>query len=1104
MSKPHHGFPSGYFKIRSRLTGKCLEIKDGGTNRATPIITNNCHDGHHQLWYADKLGRVVSRLNGMALDIKGVNKANGATLHTWNTHGMKNQQWYVDSIGRIVSRLNQKSLSFDENNKGATPAYMWESINGPAQKWYFEKAQDSDRTVSLKKRYSGTQGVQKVPGDKILPAAGFTYQFWMKLDKFEGGKWKAIFSKSKDHANAKNRAPGIWIYPNELRFHLKTNTTKDWNEGIPNDPVYDIPLRKWINVAFTINGNRMEFYVDGNRTSTGKLKGHFNPNNSHLWIGHDNKSIHVRDLEYTNYVLNPEQIAKNMRSTDPRLADKPKKAIQGQGPTEDIPDLGVRITKFISNGSKSACPPHRARLGTGRSWCAKDETGNQYLEAVLDKEYHVKAIMTQGRSDANQWTKSYAIKYLSNGKWKSAGDTFKGNTDRHTIKTNKVDFNAQKVRFYPLTWNNWPSVRLGFDGVPLSQSKCARYKDQSVNGSTEMIRKANLDSYNQECRTISYYKHLEGLKKEQVKYEKLYELLNTTKKRNKDSVTAVKKIKEEMKAVQAKLKRTTLDLELAKAKKCPPMRQCLPVVNPVTTTSVKKASVNDFDIRTHRDFHKYVSVANVRPCTASRPVSSPAPAPAAKAPLTRAQKCKRARDRRDAALGEETVAEAESEAQEEAKKIITAIAEAEQKISPKPKAPVQPIQPVQPVQPVVPKRKSPTCQSRFNVSDNIEMQGGGVYGKLCVLTGSNNDIPSLMKANRMVKATQLAERKAEEAKTAKKKAEAAKRAVEVQQAKRAEAARAAKAASPFKTDPYSIQRHKDFGKLMKDYMLKSRCAAPNFPIDDISKHPDYDSLMEEYAMRVPDTCPQTYMPCPVESLAQYEECQTIREDITQHPGYDDFMTEQTRLAGVVMNADGTVSESKVKTTAEVMKKIMESGTPEQKRAVLGSMEQHPDYGDYVHISRVHKMSKDMLDDAIKHGKLPVNCSEDITKHPGYKKLMEKYALRDSAVCPPVFRPCKPLKAYDITQHPDAKNYVRKSDLAKIKSKLMKLATKNEKSRAVIRQQQLALDKLRAQHQNVVDRYVPIGNHPDIHRYILKTQIPSLMDRECRQNFKNKK
>lgn len=1043
MSKPHHGFPSGYFKIRSRLTGKCLEIKDGGTNRATPIITNNCHDGLHQLWYADKLGRVVSRLNGMALDIKGVNKANGATLHTWTPHGMKNQQWYVDSIGRIVSRLNQKSLSFDENNKGATPVYMWENINGPAQKWYFEKEQDSDRTISLRKRYSGTQGIQKVPADKVMPSAASTYQFWMKLDKFVGGKWKAIFNKSKSPDNAKNRAPGIWIHPNELRFHLRTNTTKDWNEGIPNDPAYDIPLLKWINVAFTVNGNRMEFYVDGNRVSTGKLKGHFNPNNDNLWIGKDNKSIHIRDLEYTNYALSTEQITKNMKSTDPRLSDQPKKA--AQGPTEDLPDLGVRITKFISNGSKDTCPPHRARLGTGRSWCAKDETGNHYLEAVLDKEYHVKAIMTQGRSDSNQWTKTYTIKYLSNGKWKSAGDTFKGNTDRHTIKTNKVDFNAQKVRFYPLTWNNWPSVRLGFDGVPLAQSKCAQYKDLSINGSTEMLRKANLDSYNRECRTISYYNHLEGLKKEQVKYEKLYELLNTMKKRNKDSVEMVKKIKEEMKAVQAKLKRTTLDLELARAKKCPPVRQCLPVINPVTTTSVKKPSINDFDIRTHRDFHKYIPVTDVRPCTAGRPVSDQGPV----TPLTHAEKCRRARERRDAALGKATVAEVEEEAKEEAKKIITTIAG--------------------------------TCQSRFNVGNNIEMKGGGVYGKLCVLTGSNDDIPSV-KTVKTVKASKASETGA-----------VAGAGTEVTESE-----------TPFQDDPYSIQRHKDFGKLMNDYMLKSHCMPPNVQVGKITKHPDYHKLMDKYAMRVPDTRPQTYMPCPLDSVDKYRECRTIRKDITKHPDYDDFMAKQANMAGVVMNADGTVSENKVRTTAKIVEKIMKAGTPDQKRAVLGPMNQHPDYKDYVHLSRVHKMSKDMLDRAIKEGKLPVNCSSDITKHPGYKKLMDKYALRENTACPPVFRPCKPLSSYRIEQHPDAKNYVHKSDLNRIKSKLMKLALKNEKARAVIRQQQLALDKLRAQHQNVVDRYVPIANHPDIHRYILKTQIPSLMDRECRQNFKNKK
>lgn len=850
MSKPHHGFPSGYFKIRSRLTGKCIDIAGGDTNRRAKLHMWDCHNGYNQQWFVDHLGRICSRLNGLVLDIDGGNKSNGAKIHMWSPHGGSNQQWYVDSVGRIISRLNNKSISFDENNKGAAPLYMWDNYNGPSQRWYFERI-GGDQTVQLVASYQGTQGVKRILASTIPPGAECTYQFWMKLNQFQGGSWKQIFCKSESPEKTKDRAPGLWIYPNKLKFHPRTNTTKKWNDGVKGDVAYDIPLRKWINVAVLFRGNQLEFYVDGRRVMTGKMDGTMNINARDLWIGNKNKHIELKSLEYTNYSLSKAQILKNMRTTDPRESkSEPKSAL-----ASDM-SFGVHITKLTSNGSHPDCPPYRGRLGA-QAWCGADQSTEFYLEAEFDQPYHIKAIMTQGRSNTNQWVTKYAVKYFENGQWTNHGNDFTGNTDRNSIQTNKVDFTTQRVRIYPLTWHGWPSLRVGFDGVSSNLSKCAKYKEDSVHGKTETIRKSSLDAYNQDCRKVSYYEYLEAVKREKSKYEELYGLLNKTKKDSKTSKIIADGLKSKISNLKSELKRAKLDLELAQHKKCPPVPTCLPVISP-TTSSSKKPTINDFDIRTHQDFHKYVLASNVTPCKPCKPCT---PSSTTSAPSF--------------ASGQESAQN--------------------------------------------------SCQARFNkISDTgiVEMSGGGgVYLKLCQLTNGTNGTNDTNGSTCSSTA-----------------AAGADAGTDIGRVERA-----------FQNDPYDIRKHKDFSKLMKDYVRKSKCAElivkskSKSTVGDIKNHPQYGALMDKYAYR---TCSSEYRPCPVNEL---KKCIEIEKDIRKHPQYE---TIKKRLLDI---------------------------------------KNHPDIKQYVHISDVKQMSRAMINKAIKDGKIPVGCDKDITKHPGYQALMTKYS-----------------------------------------------------------------------------------------------------------------
>ena len=57
------------------------------------------------------------------------------------------------------------------------------------------------------------------------------------------------------------------------------------------------------------------------------------------------------------------------------------------------------------------------KAGGGRTgaWSSLPNDLNQWLQVDFELQATVTEIMTQGRSDANQWVKSYAVTYSNNG-----------------------------------------------------------------------------------------------------------------------------------------------------------------------------------------------------------------------------------------------------------------------------------------------------------------------------------------------------------------------------------------------------------------------------------------------------------------------------------------------------------------------------------------------------------------------------------------------------------------------------------------------------------------------------------------------------------------
>jgi hypothetical protein len=468
------GFPSGYFKIKNRMSGKCLSIKDGHTGSNGEVVLLACQNGNKsQLWY-EQNESILSVLNSrMALDIHGANRANGAKIQTFPYHGKSNQKWFMDNQGRMTSRMHGKSISFDENGQGVV--YLWENHNGPSQKWYLERVDVNGKPLSqsselspttLVADYSSKDGVRSVPSGLMDPSSSYTYQFWFKLDRFHKGSWKLIFCRGQSLNQTRPRLPGLWVHPNELKFHPRVSTDRDWNDGCNNDVNYIIPLQTWINLAYIIDGTYMHFFVDGVQLMSCQMKGMVSPaGNMNLFLGPPNNDMHIKSMEYTPRVLSEVEIRSRLAKTRP-VDPQPVTGHDSMG-------RSIKIMDYQSNGSHAHCPANRAAIGE-QGWCAAEQKTGYYLEANLGRKFTIRKILTQGRGDHAQWVKEFTAEYQNNkGEWVSVdeGKRFQANNDQHTIVsqvlTNPVQ--TRSIRIHPVTWHGHPSMRLGLEGEPATQ-----------------------------------------------------------------------------------------------------------------------------------------------------------------------------------------------------------------------------------------------------------------------------------------------------------------------------------------------------------------------------------------------------------------------------------------------------------------------------------------------------------------------------------------------------------------------------------------------------------------------------------------------------------
>ncbi|XP_033105774.1 uncharacterized protein LOC117108037 [Anneissia japonica] len=112
------------------------------------------------------------------------------------------------------------------------------------------------------------------------------------------------------------------------------------------------------------------------------------------------------------------------------------------------------------------------------AWCAQSNDQSQWLQINLGEPHTISGVLTQGRSNNDQWVTSFTVQYKMDGQdWTDIVDSngnvniFTGNENRNTVKTNlfPTAVTAQDIKILPQTWERHISMRVELLGCEATE-----------------------------------------------------------------------------------------------------------------------------------------------------------------------------------------------------------------------------------------------------------------------------------------------------------------------------------------------------------------------------------------------------------------------------------------------------------------------------------------------------------------------------------------------------------------------------------------------------------------------------------------------------------
>ncbi|MGW8767976.1 RICIN domain-containing protein [Streptomyces sp. NPDC055815] len=141
MSAPQAPVGTGWYQIRAKHSGMCLDVAHFSYGHAAAVVQATCGSGHNQQWrllpQGDSKYKIQVRHSGMCLDVAWGSRQHGAPVVQSTCNGGSNQVWWfvqppgraplVDtSIGQVPQTRNSVGIVVDHT--GMVLDVAWDSL----------------------------------------------------------------------------------------------------------------------------------------------------------------------------------------------------------------------------------------------------------------------------------------------------------------------------------------------------------------------------------------------------------------------------------------------------------------------------------------------------------------------------------------------------------------------------------------------------------------------------------------------------------------------------------------------------------------------------------------------------------------------------------------------------------------------------------------------------------------------------------------------------------------------------------------------------------------------------------------------------------------
>jgi hypothetical protein len=131
----------------------------------------------------------------------------------------------------------------------------------------------------------------------------------------------------------------------------------------------------------------------------------------------------------------------------------------------ESPDYSHSSASTVHAGNAMGHSHGKGRLDSDQAWSAGTNAAGQWWQMDLGVNREVSGVVTQGRTAANQYVKSYKVQISHDGTTfedVDGGHVFTANTASNNVKVENVfasSVNTRYVRIVVQTWNAWISMR---------------------------------------------------------------------------------------------------------------------------------------------------------------------------------------------------------------------------------------------------------------------------------------------------------------------------------------------------------------------------------------------------------------------------------------------------------------------------------------------------------------------------------------------------------------------------------------------------------------------------------------------------------------------